>query len=361
MDESPIRKTKKETAEKKSAEKKPAAKKTTSAKKPAEEKKPASRSRKAAVPVAQVLKDALQEVRGLEASILEDVVMDADTLSVEAPIAEETVAEEPIAEAAVVAEEEPTSEPVEETPVEAAPVVAPPRKKKRRKRRKVRYAAPLGFMVLLLALVGVISLCIGAVQLIQKWTDDSELRAELTQFLDPVTQMCPTPFDDAGRAEGQDTLISSAIYSIAQPEYVRWLHEGDDCKFTYERDEMGRLIVPQKQVERAFSALFGSEKIQSHHTVGDAEYNEETACYHIPIQHTTAGYVPVLDTIDRDGDEYTVRVAYVLQQDIRYDYRGQALEPTADMGKYAQKFVVKRNRDDSWTILSVEAEEQVAE
>ncbi len=211
--------------------------------------------------------------------------------------------------------------------------------------------------MLLLAVVGLISLIVGGVHLIQHWTDDSELRAELSEFLDPVTQMCPTPFTDAGTVEDQDTLISSAIYSIAQPEYVHWLKEGDNCTFGYERDELGRLIVPQSTIAQAFAKLFGDKTIRTHHTVGDAEYNEETGCYHVPIQHTTAGYVPVLDTIDRHGDTYTVRVAYVLSQDIEYDYRGTALEPTAEMGKYAQLFTVKKGQDDTWTILSVTAEE----
>ena len=307
---------------------------------------------------AETLKEALLEVRDLEASILEDVVIDdeetTDTaVTEELPLEAEVPAEspvEPAAEEAVATIE--NTESAEDVPVKVA-------QKPYKKRRKVRYAAPLGFAVLLLAFIGVIALCIGGVRLVQHWTDDSELRAELSEFLNPVTQMCPTPFTDAGRTPDQDTLISSAIYSIAQPEYVRWLQEGDNCKFAYDRDELGRLIVPQETVEKAFKYLF-DKKIQAHHTVGDAEYNQETKRYHIPIQHTTAGYVPVLDTIERDGDVYTVRVSYVLAQDIRYDYRGKALEPTADMGKYAQLFAVQRNEDESWTILSVEAEEQHA-
>ena len=331
MDESPKRKTSKS--------------KTTSA---------TPKKKTKAGSTAETLKEALLEVRGLEASILEDVVIDeeeaTDAVTTEAEVSEEVPAESVAEEAVVIAENaEPSEQPT-------APVKAP--QKPYKKRRKVRYAAPLGFAVLLLAFVGIIALCIGGVRLVQHWTDDSELRAELSEFLNPVTQMCPTPFTDAGRTPDQDTLISAAIYSIAQPEYVRWLQEADNCKFTYDRDELGRLIVPQETVEKAFKHLFGKKKIQAHHTVGDAEYNEETKRYHIPIQHTTAGYVPVLDTISRDGDVYTVQVSYVLAQDIRYDYRGKALEPTADMGKYAQLFAVQRNDDESWTILSVEAEEQ---
>ena len=104
----------------------------------------------------------------------------------------------------------------------------------------------------------------------------------------------------------------------------------------------------------ALSMLLGSYPMLSF--ASDAEYNEESACYHVPIQSPTAVYVPVLDTINRDGRVYTVRVSYVLSQDIEYDYRGKEQEPTADMGKFAQIFVVQKNEDDTWTILSVEYE-----
>lgn len=343
----------------------PIRKKTSSKKSTAEPKKTTTRRKKAET-VAETLKEALLEVRGLEASILEDVVIEDDpAIDPELPeVAPEATAEsipnEPISEEVVSETAEPTegTENSEKPEVEEIPVATSEvPKKAQKRRRKVRYAAPLGFAVLLLAIIGAVSLIVGGVHLVQRWTDDSELRAELSQALDPVTQMCPTSFTDAGTVEDQDTLISSAIYSIAQPEYVRWLREGDSYTFHYERDELGRLIVPQNDVATAFSRLFGDKAIRTHHTVGDAEYNEETGCYHIPIQHTTAGYVPVLDTISHRGDTYTVRVSYVLSQDIEYDYRGKALEPTADMGKYALVFTARKGQDGTWTVLAVAEEE----
>lgn len=333
------------------------------------QKKPASRKKKTAVPAAETLKEALLEVRGLEASILEDVVLDVDTTAPTAETRDAEPAWEPVAESTPTAPEiaadtapavteaaSETDQTETEAPAAEESAASAADNKPPKKHRKVRYAAPLGFAVLFLAAVGLISLCVAGVRLVKSWTDDSELRAELAEFLHPVTQTCPEEFTDAGAANDQDTLISSAIYSIAQPEYVRWLREGDSCTFSYERDELGRLIVPREKIEAAFAQLFGEKTIRTHHTVGDAEYNEESACYHVPIQSPTAVYVPVLDTINRDGRVYTVRVSYVLSQDIEYDYRGKEQEPTADMGKFAQFFVVQKNEDDTWTILSVEYE-----
>ncbi len=332
----------------------PTRKKTPLKKATSTSKKPGSKKEKTVT--AEALKETLLEVRGLEAAILEDVVLDTDETSVPEAVLESAVTEMVEEPAAEIATEVPENAVLESSTEEGGEQSEAPEKPKK-KRRKVRYAAPLGFLVLFLALTGVIALCVGGVRLVQSWTDDSELRAELSYFLNPVTQMCPDTFEDAGRAENQDALVRAAIYSISQPEYVAWLHDGDNCKFTYERDEIGRLIVPQKTVEEAFAHLFGKKKIRSHHAIGDADYNDSTKCYHVPLQYTTAGYVPVLDTIDSDGDTYTVRVAYVLAQDIRYDYRGKELEPTVEMSSYVQLFVVQQNEDDSWTILSVAEEE----
>ena len=245
----------------------------------------------------------------------------------------------------------------EEVIVPEKPVKAPKKRKKKRRRGQHRYAAPLGFLVLLFAVIGVISTVIGGVKLIIKANDDTALREELSLFLDPVIQMCPTPFEDAGDAEEQDTLMMAAIYDIAETERIRQLREKDDtCKYDLE-ETMWRMIVPQKDVESSFAALFGKETIRGHKTVGEAEYDAKKKCYYVPLTLSTSGYLPVLDTIKEKDDVYTVRVAYVSDADVQIDERGNTIPPTADMSKYAQKFKVRRNEDNSWTLLSVAAEE----
>lgn len=236
-----------------------------------------------------------------------------------------------------------------------------PVKKRRKKRRgRVRYAAPLGFLVLLFALIGLISTMVGTVDLIKRWNDDTPLKHELSLFLDPVMQLCPPPFEDAGTTEEQDTLMMAALYDIAETERIRQLREKDDtCRYELE-EKMWRMIVPQADVEAAFAALFGDKAIREHKTVGEAEYDAAKSCYYVPLTLSTSDYVPVLDTVKKDGDAYIVRVAYVANADVQVDERGNVITPTADMSKYAQRYTVRRGEDDSLTLLSVVAEEQPA-
>lgn len=247
----------------------------------------------------------------------------------------------------------------QEEPIEKIePEKKPAKQKSKRRRGRVRYAAPLGFLVLLFALIGVISTIIGAVDLVKTWSDDTPLKEELSLFLDPVMQMCPPPFEDAGDTQDQDTLMMAAIYDIAETERIRQLREKDDtCIYELEKT-MWRMIVPQAVVEKSFAALFGTETIREHKTVGEAEYDSAAQCYYVPLTLSTSGYVPVLDTVKKSGDVYTVRVAYVSNADVQVDERGNAITPTADMSKYAQYFTVQKNQNDSWTLLSVTAEAQ---
>ncbi|MBR2406349.1 MAG: hypothetical protein IKB04_04845 [Clostridia bacterium] len=251
---------------------------------------------------------------------------------------------------------------MDETPIrqDEQPIEPPKPEKKPAKRKKkrghIRYAAPLGFLVLLFAVVGVISTIVGGVNLVKRWADDTPLREELSLALDPVMQLCPPPFDDAGTAEDQDTLLMAAIYDIAETERIRQLREKDDT-CVYELEEtLWRMIVPQADVEASFAALFGEKAIREHKTVGEAEYDAAKACYYVPLTLSTSGYVPVLDTLKKQGDGYSVRVAYVSNADVAYDLRGNAIAPTAAMSKYAQWFTVEKTEDGRWIVVSVTAE-----
>ena len=251
---------------------------------------------------------------------------------------------------------------MDETPIRQEDLIEPPKpqkKKKRKKRRgRVRYAAPLGFLVLLFAVIGVISTVVGGVNLVVRWADDTPLRNELSLAIDPVMQLCPPPFEDAGTAEEQDTLVMAAIYKIAETERIRQLREKDDT-CVYELEEtMWRMIVPQADVEASFATLFGDKTIREHKTVGEAEYNAAGSCYYVPLTLSTSGYVPVLDTVKKRGDGYTVRVAYVTDADVQVDERGNAIAPTADMAKYVQWFTVEQEGSGNWIIVSVTAEAQ---
>lgn len=225
-----------------------------------------------------------------------------------------------------------------------------------RKKKRVRYAAPLGFLVLLFACIGVITVISGAVKLVIKWTDDTPLKTELHDFLNPVMQFCPSTFDNASEGE-QDALLLASVYRVTEAERIRQLREKDDACI-YELDDTGwRLKIPQTVIEESFAFLFG-KATPAHKTVGEIEYNPETKTYHVPLSINTSGYTPVIGTVKKNGDTYTVRVAYVADADVQVDEKGKTVAPTFEMGKYTQIYMVKRNENESLTLLSVKADEQ---
>ncbi len=225
---------------------------------------------------------------------------------------------------------------------------------KAKKRGKVRYAAPLGFLVLFLALIGCISVLTSAVRLVNRWNDDTPLREELYTFLEPVMQFCPSDFESVETAKDSDSLLLAAAYRVTEAERIRQLREKDEnCAYPLE-ETLFRMIVPQAEVEKSYAALFGEAKL-THRTVGDMEYVTDKKSYYIPLTLNTSGYVPVLGKIKKKKDTYTVKVAYVSNNDIEYDERGNAIEPTEKMAKYSQWYKVQRT-DDGLTLLSVSAD-----
>lgn len=223
----------------------------------------------------------------------------------------------------------------------------------KKRRGRVRYAAPLGFLVLLFALIGVISVIVGGIGLIQKWTDDTPLREEMYTFLDPVMQFFPSDFEDAGE-DGQDSLLLAAVYRVSEAERIRQLREKDDT-CAYELDEtQWRMKIPETVISDSFAHLFGDAAL-THRTVGEVEYKADEKLYYVPLSINTSGYTPVIGSIKRSGEQYTVEVTYVANTDIEVNDKGESVPPTFDMGKYTQRYTVRRGEDKSLTLLSVAA------
>lgn len=237
--------------------------------------------------------------------------------------------------------------------ISAEPTDKQPPKKHR---GRIRYAAPLGFFVLLLAFIGCVSVIITVVQAIIRWNDDTPLREELYTFLEPVMQFCPSDFDSVETAEDSDSLLLAAAYRVTEAERIRQLREKDEnCTYPLE-ETLYRMIVPQAVIEQSYASLFGQAPL-THRTVGDVEYVADKQSYYIPITLNTSGYTPVLGKIKEKRGVYTVKVAYVSNNDIQVDERGNALPPTEKMAKYSQWYTLMRTDSESGFVLqSVSAE-----
>ncbi len=229
-----------------------------------------------------------------------------------------------------------------------------------RRKGRLWYAAPLGFLVLVLAAVGVVSLILTGINAIQKSRDDTALRKELSDFLLPVMQYCPSPFTNIND-EQQDALLLAAIWRITTAEQVRQYRENDETSL-YPEDEEYRLLIPIEEIEASYRHLFGPDALPNHHSIEEDnqgfafEYDPENGCYHVPFTTVSSNYVPVLDTLKQKGDTVTVRVAYVSNQDIAIDDNGNEIPPTADQATYAQLYTVVKTAD-GWALTSIAKEE----
>ncbi len=223
-----------------------------------------------------------------------------------------------------------------------------------KRRRHIRYAAPLGFLVLLFAVIGVVSVIVTSIGWIVAAQDDTALREELYVFLDPVMQFCPSTFDKVESASDPDSLLLAAAYRVTEGERIRQLREKDEESRYEVETTLYRMIVPEKDIAASYRALFGDAKLK-HRSVGtEIEYNADKKCYYVAMSINTSGYTPVLGKISAKKDVYTVEVGYVAVADIEYDERGRALEPTMDMAKYRQTYTVEK-QEKGWTLQSVSA------
>lgn len=224
------------------------------------------------------------------------------------------------------------------------------------RRGRYKWAAPVGFLMSLLAIIGVVAIVAVGVYFVRDVTDDTTLRDEILYFLKPITTYNPVPEFDDINAEDYDELLRAAVWRITEAERIRMLREKDD-NTAYELDNNSRLIVPLTEVEDSYKYLFGKDAVLNHRTLGedDVEYSEANACYYVPFNFITSLYQPVIDNVRRRGGEYWVRVGYVPINNLEVDERGETIPPTADMAEFAQIFILKK-ADNHFIVTSVGSE-----
>ena len=227
----------------------------------------------------------------------------AEEVPAEAAAPAEQPAEEALAEAAA-----PAEQPAEEVPAEvAAPAEKaeePAQKKPRKKRGKHRYAAPVGGAYILLALIGVIAVIYGAVQLYGKLTDNSKLLRQIERQIQPVMMFDPVPFDNIQDVDNK-VLVKTSIWSCMY----------SDKRGSYTYDDNGMILIPVSDVEVAAVKLYGPE-VKLTHTSLDEDgisytYDAENNVYRVPMMAQGGYYTPMVVDMQKNGDVYEVTVGYV--------------------------------------------------
>ena len=234
----------------------------------------------------------------------------------------------------------------EDTPAEGKRPVTRRYNKNGKRRGKFAYAAPVGFVVSLLSIVGVIAIVMSVVGFIQQKTDDTALKEEMYYYLEPLLLYSPTAFDNAATEE-QDDFLTAAAYRVMLAENIRMLREGVEYPKYPMDEERWAIAVPVSEVEESYAALFGKKAKLTHRTIeGSAlEYSEADECYYIPFTEQNSGYVFVIDSIKKTSSKYEVKVGFVPVTDVKYDEHGQSIYPSADQATHFQIYTLTRDGD----------------
>ena len=230
--------------------------------------------------------------------------------------------------------------------------------------RKNKWAAPLGFLLLLLAAVGLFSMISHAVEYLTDTEHNKAVATAALKFLEPVTVQAPAAFDTIDDVRERDDLLLAAIDAVLQGDAVRQL-QAHTAESAYPLDENGRYRIDAVDVEQAYAALFGQEAVPVHHTVGESEnaaaiteYSEEERCYYVPTARTVSLYytIPVKATLKKDT--LTLTVGFVPLGNLRYDWHGDVIPPDEKAVTEKQVYTLAVHNADSgdFTLLSIRDE-----
>ncbi len=224
------------------------------------------------------------------------------------------------------------------------------------RRGQNKYAAPIGGLITLTSIIGIIAIILGCVLWARQASDTTALQEELYYFLEPVLAYSPEPFDDITKTE-QDAFLDAAAYRVCIAEQIRMLQEqqknsGAEVVCNYPVDDQGRIGIPVAEIEASYRTLFGPDAPLSHRSVDSnaLEYKEGDGCYYVPFNELLTGYQAVIDSIKTTRRSYTVRVGFVANNDIIIDDHGNQIKPTADMATYFQTYTFTRTNEDTYYI-----------
>ena len=205
-----------------------------------------------------------------------------------------------------------------------------------KKKRKRRYAAPIGGLFALLALIGVAAVVMVSIQLTRQVLDNSAEKQKLEDIIRPVVMFDPVPFENV-----------ADIDPVQMLQYSMWSTLTGERRATYTFGENAELLVPSSDLEVAAAKLFGSTVSLQHQTFGDYQvtyyYDRDNEVYDVPVIAQQV-YTPRVDKIDwdKESDLYIVLVGYIPPGNAwTTNFRGERGQPEPD--KY-MLYVMKRVR-----------------
>lgn len=215
----------------------------------------------------------------------------------------------------------------------------------RSKRRA--WAFPLGLLVIVLVVAGVVAIVGAGVNGVKSIVDKREnaLKEEYQAFIAPLIMNDPSPFDDLSQANiGQ--LMEAAVWSLLRSDL-------DPDQYTYE--ESGYMLIPQADVEKRFEYLFGTEVKPQHETITgygyEFPYDAATKTYQIPVTGIDQLYTAQVYDIEKKGSITYLTVGYIASGQWWQDAQGNIVAPEPD--KYMR--ITLREKGDGYYISALQA------
>ncbi|MDO4832837.1 MAG: hypothetical protein Q4A45_05485 [Clostridia bacterium] len=211
--------------------------------------------------------------------------------------------------------------------------------------KKKGWALPLGIIVIIFAVVGLIVSVIGAVNAVKGVVDNSAKEKETYQkLLIPVVMNDIDEFDDVTKAN-MSQLIEASVWSIIKSDISTDKYATED----------GVLLFPQEDVEKAFTKLFGTDVEIKHQSVTSTafqfEYDAGKKAYKVPITGVDPTYTPRVLDISKKGNNIILTVAYVSGSDWVQSETGEMVPP--EPSKYVK--ITLRKKDKSYFINSIQS------
>lgn len=170
--------------------------------------------------------------------------------------------------------------------------------------KKTIYAI-LGVIFAALACIGLITCITKAAGYWGRFSSGDTKKDGFSDIVYPAVIMDISPFESPSELSSEE-IITAAIWSMVM---------SDNALDKYQRT-FDVVSVPAVDVEAAAVALFGDGLPElTHTTVGPAEarfyYNEESKSYNVPVTPVTYTYSPEIESVSKNGSEYTIVVNYI--------------------------------------------------
>lgn len=218
-----------------------------------------------------------------------------------------------------------------------------------KRRKKNRAALPVGIIVIIFAFIGLAASISATVKFVKSKADDTASKARYEEMLRPVVMFDPDPFDDLTQAN-KSQLLYSAIWSLLSDE-------AGMSKYPYSQGDKIGILVPQADIEKAFTGLYGNEiNLASLHSSIDMSgyditYDAAQKSYILPITGVEAIYTPQVIGIDKQGTSVILNVGYIANKAWADINDGEYTAPEPD--KYMK--ITLRERSGDIYVASIQA------